>query len=101
MPPKEFTSYDLEVAQRLTALETTLQTVAVDVVEHRKVSEERSKDLTILLSGISDKIIGLESKISDSKFQWATIFNQQNIKIVSAVILALAGAGGFVEVILR
>ena len=84
MAPKDFTAHDLEIAQRLTSVETRLTEVHSDLVEHRSESQKRADELR-------DQITALSSTLDSKNFDWSKIVNQDNIKLIGFIILSLAG----------
>lgn len=83
-PPKEYTSHDIELVQRLTAVETTLQAVAQDVANHRSVSEKRSDELR-------DMLRALGTKVEAGQWRWPALLNRDVLKIVAYIVLSTAG----------
>lgn len=83
-PIKEFTGHDLEIAQRLTAVEVTLREVAQDVSQHRATSERRSEELAAM-------VLALGGKIDAGQWRWSTLLNRDVLKVVAYVVLSGAG----------
>lgn len=92
MAPKEYTNRDLEVAERLSAVETRLESVQVSMSDHRKESGDRLEEL-------HDLILELGDKFEASKFNWSSLISRENIKICVYLLASITGTSALVRAI--
>lgn len=89
-----FDYHDLEIVQRITAIETILEIVKTDVADHRTESEKRSDELKELIEKLGDQL-------ASDKFKWSSIFSVDAAKLVAYVILSLSGVTAAASALLQ
>ena len=90
--PDRYTDRDIEVAERLTRVESTLLQVSATLTDHQTTSERRASELAALITSLGQKI-------EESKFSWGKLVSNPNVVRALIYLVSTGALTGIAKVV--